>query len=86
MWRAMVTVSALELRTRLRDGTAIVIALIVPVTLATLFGLALGGDDPPLRATVGFVDLDGGEFPASVRREVLASDELKEAVTLRDLP
>ncbi|MFI7448383.1 ABC transporter permease [Nonomuraea sp. NPDC049714] len=86
MWRAIVTVSALELRTRLRDGTAIVIALIVPVTLATLFGLALGGDDPPLRATVGFVDLDGGEFPASVRREVLASDELKEAVTLRDLP
>ncbi|MGI5274497.1 ABC transporter permease [Nonomuraea sp. CA-218870] len=86
MWRAILTVSALELRTRLRDGTAIVIAVIVPVTLATLFGLALGGDDPPLRATVGFVDLDGGEFPASVRREVLASEELKGSVTLRDLP
>lgn len=86
MWRALVTVSALELRTRLRDGTALVIALLVPVTLATLFSLALGGDDPPLRATVGFVDLDGGEFPAGVRREVLASEELKGSVTLRDLP
>ncbi|KAB8190942.1 ABC transporter permease subunit [Nonomuraea phyllanthi] len=86
MWRALVAVSALELRTRLRDGTALVIALLVPVTLATLFSLALGGDDPPLRATVGFVDLDGGEFPAGVRREVLASEELKGSVTLRDLP
>ncbi|QFY11936.1 ABC transporter permease subunit [Nonomuraea phyllanthi] len=86
MWRALVAVSALELRTRLRDGTALVIALLVPVTLATLFSLALGGDDPPLRATVGFVDLDGGEFPAGVRREVMASEELKGSVTLRDLP
>ncbi|GAA3155969.1 ABC transporter permease [Nonomuraea roseoviolacea] len=86
MLRALWTVSALELRTRLRDGTAIVIAVIVPVTLATLFGLALGGDDPPLKATVGFVDLDGGEFPASVRREVMAAKELKGSVTLRDLP
>ncbi|MEU4833943.1 ABC transporter permease [Streptosporangium sp. NPDC023615] len=82
----MLTVSALELRTRLRDGTAIVIAILVPVTLATLFGLALGGDDPPLRATIGFVDLDGGEFPAGVRREVTADEELKGSVTLRDLP
>ncbi|MFI6507576.1 ABC transporter permease [Streptosporangium sp. NPDC050855] len=78
--------SALELRTRLRDGTAIVIAILVPVTLSTLFGLALGGDDPPLRATIGVVDLDGGEFPASVRREVTADEELKGSVTLRDLP
>ncbi|MEU4575388.1 ABC transporter permease [Nonomuraea sp. NPDC023979] len=86
MGRALLTVSAHELRTRLRDGTAIVIALIVPVTLATLFGLALGGDDPPLRATIGLVDLDGGEFPASVRREVAGAEELKGSVTLRDLP
>ncbi|MBB5961909.1 ABC transporter permease [Planomonospora venezuelensis] len=86
MWRALAAVGALELRTRLRDGTALVIALIVPVTLATLFSVALGGDDPPLRATVGFVDLDGGEFPASVRREVVGSQELKGSVTLRDLP
>ncbi|GAA3829061.1 hypothetical protein GCM10022226_57360 [Sphaerisporangium flaviroseum] len=86
MLRSLLTVSALELRTRLRDGTALVIAVIVPVALATLFGLALGGDDPPLRATVGIVDLDGGEFPASVRAEVMAAKELKGMLTLRDLP
>ncbi|MEU8265852.1 ABC transporter permease [Sphaerisporangium sp. NPDC049002] len=86
MLRSLLTVSALELRTRLRDGTALVIALIVPVALATLFGLALGGDDPPLRATVGFVDSDGGEFPASVRKEVMSTKELQGTLTLRDLP
>ncbi|MEW9555563.1 ABC transporter permease [Nonomuraea sp. NPDC050783] len=86
MRRALLTIAALELRTRLRDGTALVIAVVVPVALATLFSLALGGDDPPLKATVGIVDLDRGEFPASVRREVTASAELKGSVTLRDLP
>lgn len=86
MLRPLLTVSALELRKRLRDGTAVVIAVLVPVALATLFGLALGGDDPPLRATVGVVDLDGGEIPANVRREVMSSEELKGTVTLRELP
>ncbi|GAA1007835.1 hypothetical protein Aple_043950 [Acrocarpospora pleiomorpha] len=86
MLRPLLTVSALELRTRVRDRTALLIAIIVPVAMATLFGVALGGDDPPLRATVGFVDLDGGEFPAGVRREVMASKELDGVLTLRDLP
>ncbi|WP_181019821.1 ABC transporter permease [Nonomuraea typhae] len=86
MLRPLLTVSALELRTRLRDGTALVIAVLVPVTLATLFGLALGGDDPPLRATVGVVDLDRGRFPAEVRREIAAAEQFKGALTLRDLP
>ncbi|MFI6499691.1 ABC transporter permease [Nonomuraea typhae] len=86
MLRPLLTVSALELRTRLRDGTALVIAVLVPVALATLFGLALGGDDPPLRATVGVVDLDRGRFPAEVRREIAAAEQFEGALTLRDLP
>ncbi|MEU7830185.1 ABC transporter permease [Nonomuraea sp. NPDC049129] len=86
MLRPLLSVAALELRTRLRDGTALVVALIVPIALATLFGLALGGDDPPLRATIGFVDLDRGEFSASVRREVMSNEQLKGTLTLRDLP
>lgn len=86
MLRQLLTVSALELRSRVRDGTAFLIAIVVPVALATLFGFALGGDDPPLRATVGFVDQDGGEFSASVRREVLSNKELKGVLTLRELP
>ncbi|MFI6298506.1 ABC transporter permease [Nonomuraea sp. NPDC050790] len=84
--RPLLTVSALELRTRLRDGTALIIAVLVPVALATLFGLALGGDDPPLRATVGVVDLDRGPLPAEVRREIGAAEQFKGVLTLRDLP
>ncbi|MDG4765632.1 ABC transporter permease [Solwaraspora sp. WMMD406] len=83
MIRALLVIAAHELRTRLRDGTAILIAFVAPVALASMFALALGGDDPPLRATVGIVDLDGGEFPASVRREALAADELDGILTLR---
>ncbi|MEV4382667.1 ABC transporter permease [Streptosporangium sp. NPDC049644] len=85
MLRALFTVSRLELRARFMDGTAVLTALLAPVVLASLFGFALGGDDPPLRATVGFVDLDGGEFPSSVRREVLSAKELDGMLTLRDL-
>ncbi|MFY1699593.1 ABC transporter permease [Solwaraspora sp. WMMA2101] len=83
MIRALLVIAGHELRTRLRDGTAILIAFVAPVALASMFGLALGGDDPPLRATVGIVDLDGGEFPASVRREALAAEELQGMLTLR---
>ncbi|MFC5835426.1 ABC transporter permease [Nonomuraea insulae] len=86
MLRPLLVVTAQELRTRIFDGTALLVALVAPVLLATIFGLALGGDDPPLRATVGYVDLDGGEFPASVRGEMAAAEELKGVLTLRDLP
>jgi ABC-2 type transport system permease protein len=83
MIRPLLVIAAHELRTRLRDGTALLIAFVAPVALASMFGLALGGDDPPLRATVGIVDLDGGEFPASVEREALAAEELAGMLTLR---
>ncbi|APU13233.1 MULTISPECIES: ABC transporter permease [Actinoalloteichus] len=82
MLRALLVVSGHELRTRLRDGTALLIALVAPVALASMFGFALGGDDPPLRATIGIVDLDGGEFPASVQSEALDSEELEGILTL----
>ena len=82
MFTPLLVVAGHELRSRLRDGTALLVALVAPVLLASLFGLALGGDDdPPLTATIGIVDLDGGEFPASVQREALAVDELKGMLT-----
>jgi ABC-2 type transport system permease protein len=85
--RPLLVVAGHELRSRLRDGTAPLIALVAPILLATLFGLALGGDgDPPLRATIGIVDLDGGQFPASVQREALATDELRGVLTFQRYP
>lgn len=80
----LLVVGAHELRSRLRDGTALMIALVAPILLATMFGLALGGDDdPPLQATIGIVDRDGGEFPASVQREALQTEELRGVLTFR---
>ena len=87
MFTPLLVVAGHELRSRLRDGTAVLVALVAPVLLASLFGLALGGDDdPPLRATIGIVDLDGGEFPASVQREALSVDELKGMLTFDQYP
>ncbi|MFI9008211.1 ABC transporter permease [Actinosynnema sp. NPDC053489] len=85
--RPLLVVAGHELRSRLRDGTALLIALVAPILLATLFGLALGGDDdPPLKATIGVVDLDGGQFPAGVQREAVNTDELKGVLTFRQYP
>ncbi|GGS16499.1 ABC transporter permease [Actinokineospora fastidiosa] len=82
--RPLLVVGGRELAARLRDGTALLIALIAPIVLATMFGFALGGDDdPPLRATIGIVDHDGGEFPASVRREALNAEELRGVLTFK---
>ncbi|GAA4427135.1 ABC transporter permease [Actinokineospora soli] len=85
--RPLLVVGGRELAARLRDGTAILIALVAPIVLATMFGFALGGDDdPPLRATIGIVDHDRGEFPASVQREALGAEELRGVLTFRPYP
>ncbi|CAM2919442.1 ABC transporter permease [Saccharomonospora xinjiangensis] len=75
-----------ELRSRLRDGTAVLIAFVAPVLLATLFGVALGddGDEGPLHTAIGVVDDDGGEFPASVQREAMKTEELREVLEFRE--
>ncbi|WP_277209539.1 ABC transporter permease [Isoptericola croceus] len=84
--RPLRVVGGLELRSRARDGTALLVALIAPIMLASLFGLALGGDEPPLSTTIAIVDLDGGEFPASVQREALESEELEGLVAFTTYP
>ncbi len=85
--RPLLVVGGRELAARLRDGTAVLIALVAPIVLATMFGFALGGDDdPPLKATIGIVDYDGGEFPASVQREALDTEELRGVLTFKAYP
>ncbi|MGX7825655.1 ABC transporter permease [Actinokineospora sp. 24-640] len=85
--RPLLVIGGRELAARLRDGTGVLIALIAPIVLATMFGFALGGDeDPPLKATIGIVDHDGGEFPASVQREALNTEELRGLLTFAQFP
>ncbi|MEQ3550195.1 ABC transporter permease [Pseudonocardia nematodicida] len=85
--RPLLVVGGRELAARLRDGTALLVAVVAPIVLATLFGFALGGDDdPPLTATIGIVDDDGGQFPASVQREALQTEELRDVLTFAQYP
>ncbi|KMS90413.1 ABC transporter permease [Prauserella rugosa] len=84
---ALAVVAGHEIRARLRDGTAVLIAFVAPVVLATLFGVALGGeDDQPLDTTIGVVDNDGGDIPAAVQREAMDNDQLRDMLRFERLP
>ena len=44
MWRTALLVAGKDLRQRLRDRSALVIAFVAPFVLASIIGLAFGGD------------------------------------------
>src|SRR6266849_1687229 len=50
-----------DLRQRLRDRTALMVAVVVPLVLTALAGFALGGSEG-LRMRLAIVDLDGSEI------------------------
>jgi ABC-2 type transport system permease protein len=83
---ALLAICGRELRTRLRDGSALVVAFVAPVIIASLFSVALGGQHPPLRATLGIVDLDGGAIPTRAMTEIFASAGLRDVVSTRSYP
>ncbi|MEV6032054.1 ABC transporter permease [Nonomuraea sp. NPDC052116] len=84
--RTILVIAGRELTARLRDRTALVIILVAPVLLASLFSFALGRADPPLGGVLGVVDLDGGEVSRTIIDELGRSPELTKAVQLRRLP
>jgi ABC-2 type transport system permease protein len=61
------TIATKDLRRRLRDRTAILVALVLPFGLAWIFSLTLGGvETQGLDVTYGVVNQDvGGDLPAS---------------------
>lgn len=55
------TIAGKDLRQRLRDRTALLIGVLLPLALASILSLALGGAvEGDLDLRIGFVDLDGG--------------------------
>ncbi|MGN9836985.1 ABC transporter permease [Nonomuraea sp. H19] len=84
--RTILVMSGRELTARLRDWTALLVVLVAPVLLASLFSFALGRADPVLGGVLGVVDLDGGELSTSIIDEVARSPELAASVELRRLP
>jgi ABC-2 type transport system permease protein len=75
------TIAAKDLRRRMRDRTAILVAVVLPFGLAWIFSLTLGDvETAGFHATYAVVDADGGQLPSDFRGVLQSLD----FVTLRD--
>ncbi len=84
LWRTALLVAGKDLRQRLRDRSALVIAFVAPFVLASIIGLAFGGDQA-FRATYAVADADRGPLAAGFTDGVLASPGLRDLVTVRQV-
>jgi ABC-2 type transport system permease protein len=82
MVRATLLVAGKDLRQRLRDRSALVIAFVAPFLLASIIGLAFGGDSA-FRATYAVADADRGPVAAGFTDGVLGGTGLRDLVTVR---
>lgn len=73
--RAALVIAAKDLRQRLRDRSALIVAVVAPFGLAAIFSLLLGGTDDPLSFTYAYHDGDGSEISAGLRDGALAGLE-----------
>lgn len=64
--RAALDIAAKDLRQRVRDRSALLIAIVAPFVLAVLFSIMLGGTERPFHADWAVVDLDGGEIAGAL--------------------
>jgi len=72
MLRTALLVAGKDLRQRLRDRSALVIAFVAPFVLASIIGLAFGGDDA-FKATFAVADADKGPAATGFTDGVLAA-------------
>lgn len=76
--RAALTIAGNDLRRRLRDRSAVLVAFVVPLALAAIFSLTLadvsGGD---VTFEYGLVDEDGGEGARTFRRTLGEIDAVR---------
>lgn len=82
--RTIPLIAGKDLRQRLRDRSALVIAFVAPFVLASIIGLAFGGDQA-FRATYAVADADRGPVAAGFTDGVLASPGLRDLVTVRQV-
>jgi ABC-2 type transport system permease protein len=84
MLRTALLVAGKDLRQRLRDRSALVIAFVAPFVLASIIGLAFGGDGA-FKATYAVADADKGPVATGFTDGVLASPGLRDLVTVRQV-
>ena len=83
MFRFVWIVCAKDLLQRLRDRTGLLVAVVVPLALSGLVGLALGSNDAAITLRLALVDLDGTE-DADALRAFLVRDWRADIVTLQE--
>jgi len=81
--RVALLIALKDLRQRVRDRSAIVMAIVAPVVIAALMSLAFKGAES-FHFTLGFVDADHGAL-ASGLRAALYSPSLARVVTVRPM-
>ena len=70
--RAALAIAAKDLRQRLRDRSAIILAVVAPFALAAVFSLLIPSDDEGFQPSYGVVDADGGRLAEAFTNEALA--------------
>jgi ABC-2 type transport system permease protein len=73
--RAALVIALKDLRQRLRDRTAIIVAVVAPFGLAAIFSTLIGGATQPIELAYAYADLDRSELSAALRDGPLAGIE-----------
>jgi ABC-2 type transport system permease protein len=82
---AVVAIAVNDLRRRVRDRSALVIAFVAPFALAGIMGLAFGSGDSTAQVKVAVVDVDNTTVTKTFVDEVLASLSLGPSVSVARL-
>lgn len=82
---ASLDIAAKDLRQRVRDRSAILLAIVVPLALAAIFSLLFGPASTPRPFEYAVVDQDGGPIVAAFTDEVLDFLESEEIVSVEAL-
>jgi ABC-2 type transport system permease protein len=79
---ASLDIAGKDLRQRIRDRSAILLAIVVPLALAAIFSLLFGPAATPRPFDYAVVDHDGGPITQAFATEVLGFLEAEEIVTV----
>ena len=80
--RAALDIALKDLKQRIRDRSAILIAIVAPFALAALFSLMLGDIEQDFNARWAVVDLDGGEIAVAFAEGPIAGLEEAGVITV----
>jgi len=83
---AALEIARKDLRQRIRDRSALLIAIVAPFALAALFSMILGGVDQGFHGRWGYVDLDGGELATALEAGPLQALSDEGVIDLEELP